>query len=79
MSRFSYLFSTKNWLIAGACFLMTLEAFRTLVDNVHVVINRTDSLPIKATSSSPAQGGLYAGQQFPVRSTISEKGDCRSR
>jgi hypothetical protein len=48
MSRFSYLFSTKNWLIAGACFLMTLEAFRTLVDNVHVVINRTDSLPIKA-------------------------------
>ena len=48
MSRFSYLYSTKNWLIAGACFLMILEAFRTLVDNVHVVINRTDSLPIKA-------------------------------
>ena len=47
MSPFIFLFSFKNWLIAVACFAMTLQAFYTLVDNVHVVINRTDSLPIK--------------------------------
>lgn len=47
MSSYLFLFSFKNWMIAVACFAMTLHAFYTLVDNVHVVINRSDSLPIK--------------------------------
>ena len=47
MSRLSFLKSSKKWLIGGTCFLLTCGGFKILTDHVHILVNNTDSLPIK--------------------------------